>query len=302
MGEDPYKVLGVKREATQEEISRAYRTLAKKFHPDLNPGDRAAEDKFKQVSAAYDILGSPDKRAKFDRGDIDAEGRERPHSFYRQYAEAEEGHPYTSQSGFADLEDILGDLFASGRRPGAAGFRMRGTDISYELAIDFLEAVNGAKRRFAAPDGKTRELTIPAGLEDGQVLRLRGQGAAGRGGGAAGDAFVTLRVRPHPVLRRVGDDIHLELPVALGEAILGTKVQVPTASGPVMLTVPPGSNTGAVLRLRGKGVKARGRAGDQLVTLKVMLPEKPDEELRRFVSGWAGAHPYDPRRGWGGDA
>jgi DnaJ-class molecular chaperone len=299
MSEDPYKVLGVKRDASQEEVTRAYRALAKRYHPDLNPGDRAAEEQFKKVSAAYDILGSPEKRAKFDRGEIDAEGHERPHGFYRQYAEAEEGYPYSSQSGFADLEDILGDLFASGRRPGGPGFRMRGADVSYELAIDFLEAVNGTKRRFGAPDGKTRELSIPAGVEDGQVLRLKGQGAPGVGGGPAGDAFVTLRVRPHAVLRRLGNDIHLELPVGLGEAILGAKVEVPTATGPVMLAIPKGSNTGTVLRLRGKGIHAGGRTGDQLVTLKVMLPEPPDDALRRFVAEWAPAHRYDSRRDWG---
>jgi DnaJ-class molecular chaperone len=301
MSEDPYKVLGVKRDATAEEISRAYRALAKKHHPDLNPGDRKAEEQFKKVAAAYDILGSAEKRAKFDKGEIDAEGRERQHGFYRQHAEAPGGDPYSSGAGFADLDDILGDLFRGGRRPGGGGgggFRARGADINYELAIEFLEAVNGAKRRFEGPDRKMRELTIPAGVEEGQVLRLRGQGAPGVGGGPAGDAFVMIHVQPHPVFRRAGNDIQIELPVGLGEAILGTKVEVPTSTGSVMLSIPKGSNTGTVLRLRGKGV----RGGDLLATLKVVLPERPDEELREFVAGWAAKHRYNARKGWAGGA
>jgi DnaJ-class molecular chaperone len=303
MADDPYKVLGVKRDASQDDISRAYRALAKKYHPDLNPGDKKAEEQFKKVSAANDIVGDPDKRAKFDRGEIDAEGHERQRGFYRQYADADAQGPfgpgsehYSSDAGYADLEDIFGDLFRSGHRPGGARFRMRGADVNYELPVEFTEAVNGAKRRFTMPDGKTLELTIPAGVTEGQVLRMRGQGGPGREGGPAGDAFVAIRILPHDVLRRDGDDIHLELAVSLGEAVLGAKVESPTTTGPVTITVPAGSNTGTVLRLRGKGVRARGRTGDQLVTLKVVLPETPDDELRRFVAEWAPAHSYNPRQ------
>jgi DnaJ-class molecular chaperone len=288
---DPYQVLGVKREASQEEIQKAYRKLAKKLHPDLNPGNKKAEEKFKEVSAAYGLLSDADKRARFDRGEIDASGAERPRQrYYRDFAEGDGAHVYTSDAGLADMDgmdDILSGIFGErGRRAGT--FRMRGGDVQYRLEVDFLEAINGANRRVTLPDGSVLDVTIPPGTRDGQVLRLRGKGRPGVGGGPPGDALVESAVRPHPYFRREGDDIHLDLPVSLTEAVLGAKIKVPTPTGPVTMTVPKDSNTGTVLRLRGKGApRSRGGRGDEYVALKVMLPEKHDPELASFASGWS---------------
>jgi DnaJ-class molecular chaperone len=286
---DPYRTLGVKRDASQEDIQKAYRRLAKKLHPDLNPGNKKAEEEFKDVSAAYDLLGDPDKRARFDRGEIDASGAERaPHGFYRDYSErGGTSNPYTSEAGFADFagdEDIFAQFFGRG---GRANFRMRGQDSVYRLDLDFLDAINGGKRQVTLPDGEALDVTIPPGTHDGQILRLRGKGRPGIGGGTAGDALIEIQVRPHPVFIRKGDDIYIELPISLKEAVLGGKARAPTPSGPVSVNIPKWSNTGSVLRLRGKGVpRPDGSHGDEYVTLKIMLPEKPDPELERFVASW----------------
>ena len=299
MSADPYQVLGVKREASQEEIQKTYRKLAKKLHPDLNPGNKKAEETFKEVSAAYDLLGDADKRARFDRGEIDASGAERPRQrYYRDFAEGDGAHVYSNDAGFADMEgmdDVLSGIFGErGRRAGA--FRMRGGDVHYRLEVDFLGAINGASRRVTLPDGSVLDVTIPAGTRDGQILRLRGKGRPGLNGGPPGDALVEIAVRPHAYFRREGDNIHLDLPVSLTEAVLGAKIKVPTPTGPVTMTVPKDSNTGTVLRLRGKGApRSTGGRGDEYVTLKVMLPEKHDPELTSFVSGWSNKA-YNPRR------
>lgn len=302
MPDDLYATLGVAKTATAEEIRKAYRKIAKTSHPDLNPGDKAAEERFKAASAAYEILGDPEQRGRYDRGEIDATGQERAQQqFWRNYAEADEGERYRSQSGYADFEDLSGvfsDLFGRGAgRAGAGGatIRMRGPDRRYHLEIDFLDAVRGTTRRVTMPDGDTLDVTIPAGVEDGTVLRLRGKGGAGIGGGQAGDALVELSVRPHRHFVREGDDIVLDLPVTLDEAVLGAKIEVPTVGGRVQMTIPKGSGTGTVLRLRGMGVKRGGRAGDQRVVLKVVLPAKPDADLTEFLKGWREKHPYDPR-------
>jgi DnaJ-class molecular chaperone len=301
---DPYKVLGVKRDASQDEIQKAYRRLAKKLHPDLNPGNREAEQQFKEVAGAYDLLSDPEKRARFDRGEIDASGAERQRQqYYRDYANpgaAGQGYAnqgYTNNAGFADFmdsDDFLSELFGRG---GRANLRTRGADVRYRLPIDFLDAVNGATKRLTLPDGSTLDVVIPPGTRDGQVLRLRGMGRPGVGGGPPGDALVEVEVQPHPYFRRVGDDIHLDLPVSLVEAVQGARVRVPTPIGPVTMTVPKWSNTGRVLRLRGKGVpRARGSRGDEYVTLKIMLPDKPDPDLERFVSDWPAGKAHNPRR------
>jgi DnaJ-class molecular chaperone len=272
--------------------------LAKKLHPDLNPGDKQAEEKFKQVSVAYDLLGDPEKRGRFDRGEIDASGAERPRErYYRDFqgAGAEEHH-YSSSGGFADFVDD--DILAEVLRRGGGGTRMRirGQDMLYRLPVDFLEAVNGATKRITMPDGATLDVTIPAGTRDQQVLRLRGKGGQGIGGAPAGDALVTIEVEPHALFTRKGDDIHLELPVSLPEAVLGGKIDVPTPSGPVVMTVPKGANTGTVLRLRGKGAaRADGGHGDEYVTLKIVLPEKPDAELEEFARRWQAGQSQKPR-------
>ncbi len=300
MSEDPYAVLGVKPEATQDEIRKAYRQLAKKLHPDLNPGDRQAEEKFKRVSAAYDLVGDAEKRARFDRGEIDASGNERPRErYYRDFhGDDAEAHAYSSSGGYADFmesEDILKEMF--GRGGGERRFRMRGQDVLYHLPVEFLEAVNGATKRITMPDGGTIDVVIPAGTKNEQVLRLRGKGGPGIGGGPSGDALVEIEVRPHKFFTRKGDDIHLELPISLPEAVLGAKLDVPTPTGPVRMTVPKGANTGTVLRLKGKGAPRSDKSyGDEYVTLKIVLPEQPDPAIEEFAQRWQAGKEHNPRQ------
>jgi DnaJ-class molecular chaperone len=302
MAEDPYTVLGVARTASAGDIVKAYRKLAKKYHPDLNPGDKTAEEKFKQVNAANDILGDPDKRGRFDRGEIDASGQERPQQrYYREYAGGEDGARYRSSAGFEDLgafSDLFGDIFErrGGGARGGAHFSMRGQDAHYRLEIDFLEAVNGAKKRITLPDGGTLDVSLPAGVADGQVLRLKGKGMPGMGEGGPGDALVEVMIRPHSVFKREGDDIVVEVPISFDEAVLGGKVEVPTITGRVFATVPPGANSGQILRLKGRGVKTKRGHGDQLVKLEVVMPERIDPELKAFAQEWREKHRYDPRR------
>ncbi|WP_029010638.1 DnaJ C-terminal domain-containing protein [Azospirillum halopraeferens] len=296
---NPYDILGVPKTATADEIRKAYRTLAKTHHPDLNPGNADAERRFKEVTAAYDLLSDADKRARFDRGEIDAAGQEQPQRrYYRDFAEGPGGARYRGSEGFAadDLEHIFADLFGE-RGFAGAGVRLKGGNLSLTLPLDFLDAVRGGKRRVTMPDGRTLDVDLPAGLEDGGTVRLKGLGLPGTGGGPPGDALITVRVRPHPWLRRDGDDIRLDLPVTLAEAVLGARVRVPTVDGPVMLTVPKGANNGTVLRLKGKGVADphRGTRGDQYVTLRITLPDRPDAELERFVRSWS-PDGYEPRR------
>lgn len=305
MAEDLYSVLGVAKTASAADITKAYRKLAKKLHPDLNPGDKAAEDKFKQIAHAYSILSDEEKRGRYDRGEIDASGQERPQQrYYREYAGGEDGARYRSTAGFEDIgafSDLFGDLFGEqGGMRGARGgtrFSRRGQDAQYRLDIDFLDAVKGAKQRITLPDGATLDVTIPPGVSDGQVLRLKGKGHAGMGEGGPGDALVEIGVKPHPLFRREGNDIVLDLPITFDEAVLGGKVEVPTISGRVFATVPPGSNTGQTLRLKGRGIKPKsGPAGDQLVKLTVVLPDRIDDDLKNFAEEWRKSHAYDPRR------
>lgn len=303
MARDPYEVLGVPRTATAEEIRKAYRKLAKKLHPDLNPGDRSAEARFKEVSAAYDLLSDPEKRRRFDAGEIDAAGHERPRGpFFRDHAEQYDAGPFrTRRAASAGLEDLLQDLFGERFGPGdfAGGrFPFPGGDVRLRLAVPFLDAVNGATARVSLPNGEVVDLRIPPGAADGQVLRLRGKGLPGINGGPPGDALVELAVEPHPLYRREGDTIRYDLPVSPAEAVLGAKVEAPTPAGRVVLTIPPGSNTGTVLRLRGRGVaRSDGTRGDCIVTLKVVLPPTPDPAFEAFLRGWEGGRRYDPRAG-----
>lgn len=316
--QDLYEVLGVKRDASADEIRKAYRKLAKEFHPDLNPGKPAAEARFKAVTAAYDILSDPEKRGRYDRGEIDESGAERPRYSYRPHAEGAQGWKYRPQGEMnaEDLEDLFAMFGGAGRArgagPGGAGmggtaFRMPGQDRHFALTIDFVTAVTGGKQRLALGPDEWLDVTIPAGIEDGQVLRLKGKGGPGFGQGAApGDALIEVHVEPHPWFRREGDDIHLELPVNLAEAVLGARVPVATVTGPVAMTIPQGSDTGTRLRLRGKGVHRRRRGGhhsegDQYVTLKVVIGAAADPELARFLQDWAEKHPSDPRRAMAGE-
>jgi DnaJ-class molecular chaperone len=303
---DPYSVLGVAKGASESEIKSAYRKLAKKLHPDVNPGNDDVEQKFKEVTAAYDLLSDKEKRGKYDRGEINADGSARYDSaFHRAYSQpgggGRAGYDYCKGGG--DFEDIFSDLFGRTRRGGAAGGRRphtaqpKGTDVQYTVQVTFAEAAKGIRRRITLYDGKSLDVTIPPGTEDGQTLRLRGQGMPGLGGGA-GDAYVTVQVQQDPMFEREGSDIHVTVPVTLDEAVLGGKIRVPTVDGPVSVTVPPGSNSGSRLRLKGKGVARSqgGSRGDQIVHLEVVLPERPDDELRSFLQGWALRHPYDVRK------
>jgi DnaJ-class molecular chaperone len=297
---DPYDVLGLTRDASHEDIQKAYRRLAKKFHPDLNPGDKEAQRKFQDLSAAYDVLGDETKRARFDRGEIDASGAEQPHRrYYRDFAEEGAGSQrYESTSGFADFsdaDDILSSFFSRGARR-----RIRGDDRHYRLEVDFLEAVNGASRRILLPDGSALDIGIPPGARDRQTLRLRGKGDLGPEGGEPGDALIEITIRPHPFFKRDGDDIRLNLPISLTEAVLGGKVTVPTPAGPVAATIPKGSSSGKILRLKGKGVpRPNGSRGDEYLTLQIMLPDPADPELEAFVSKWPAGRTHNPRRQMG---
>lgn len=285
---DPYEILGVKRDAAAEEIRNAYRRLAKKLHPDLNPGNREAEEKFKEASAAYDLLSDAEKRKRFDKGEIDAQGNERPrYRSYRDYADAGEHTAYDTDAGYADFDaDVLSEILGRAGRARST-MRRRGSDRSYRLELDFLDAVNGGKRTITLPDGATLDVTIPPGTRDGQVLRLRGKGDPGLNGGPPGDALIEVSINPHPLFTRKGDDIHVEMPVPLRDAVLGGRIRVPTTTGEVAMTVPKWSNTGTVLRLKGKGVpRGSGGAGDEYVTLKVRLPDRPDPALEQLVASW----------------
>jgi DnaJ-class molecular chaperone len=294
MPRNPYDVLGVKKDASEADIQKAFRNMAKKLHPDMNPGDKKAEEKFKEINAANDILGDDKKRARFDRGEIDATGQEiRGNPFARG------GGPRPGQGGgqggfaFQDMGDIFDSMFSNARGAKAGRASGRGEDESFRLDIGFLEAVNGAKRRVALPSGKSLDVSIPAGMTSGQTIRLKAQGAPGFNGGPAGDVLIEVKVAEHPTFKRQGRDIHVDLPVSLSQAVLGAKVDVPTTSGSVTLTVPKGSNTGSTLRLRGKGVPASKTeaAGDQYVTIKIMLPSTPDADLEAWARNWAAKHP-----------
>jgi DnaJ-class molecular chaperone len=267
------------------------------LHPDLNPGDKSAEEKFKEIAVAYDLLGDADKRKRFDDGEIDATGAERPqHQFYRDFATSDHAHPYTNNSGFADFEDADDALAELLRRSERARANRRGQDLHYRLPIGFAESITGASKRLTLPDGGSLDVSIPPGLVDGQILRLRGKGGAGTGTGAHGDALIEVEVLPDPRFSRDGDDISMELPISLSEAVLGGRIRVPTPGGDVTMVVPKGSNTGTTMRLKGKGAPRReGGHGDQFVKLKVVLPKQPDPELEAFVSNWANGKTFNPR-------
>jgi DnaJ-class molecular chaperone len=307
---DPYDVLGVSKSASEAEIKKAFRSLAKKHHPDTHAGDTAAQKRFQEISAAYDIVGDKEKRAKFDRGEIDAGGNPRG---FDPRAHGYEGGPrggprdfhftWNNQDGETAegfrAEDIFADLFGGGGRRGRRQQPRQGESYEIAVTVSFEEAARGGSRRIQMPEGREVDVRIPPGLRDGQQIRLKGQGGQGRNGGPSGDVLLTVSVAPHHYFTRDGNDLRLELPVTLQEAVLGGKVTVPTLTGPVSLSVPANSNSGSVLRLKGKGIPARGStgggeaAGDLYVKLVVSLPDKPDADLRQFAEGWKTS--YDPR-------
>ena len=300
MAADPYAALGLTRTATAAEIKKAYRKLVRTSHPDLHPDDAGAEARFKDVTAAHDLLKDPDIRARFDAGEIDATGAERPpRTYYRDHPDAAgqgfgQGRGF---EGFDDPSDIFAHILRQRGRGGDAGFAQPGPDQRYTLEVPFLDAVLGTRTRITLPDGGTLEVQIPRGMLDGQTLRLRGRGGAGSGGGPAGDALVTVQIRAHAVFRRDGDDIAITLPITIDEAILGGKVTAPTIDGPVSVTIPAGASSGRILRLRGRGVmRADSRSGDALIELRIVAPPVVDQGLSKFMQEWRTTHAHDPRR------
>ena len=301
MADDLYQVLGVNKSARDDEIRRAYRRLAKELHPDVRPDDPAAGERFKKVTAAYDILGDVAKRRRYDDGEIDGQGEP-----VRTYARNGAGAGWPG--GFANgggagresgVSDIFSDPFAGrGARGAGPGFSLRGQDVRYTLEIDFMEAVGGAKKRVTMPEGGVLDLNVPEGVADGQVLRLKGKGTPGLRGGDFGDALVEIHIRPHPKFKRVGNDILLEVPITIDEAVLGGKIEVNTVSGRVALQIPKGTSSGRVFRLKGKGVRGHNdtSAGDQLVTIRIVMPENVDDTLSYFLAEWRQKHAYDPGR------
>ncbi|MGX5731214.1 DnaJ C-terminal domain-containing protein [Pseudoxanthomonas beigongshangi] len=297
---NPYEVLGVAPSASAEDIKKAYRRLARKLHPDLNPGDKAAEERFKDVAVAYRLLGDAEQRKRYDAGEIDETGAERPqHRYYRDYAGSDQAQAYGDDADYAGYADFAegDDPFAELlRRSAQARARRRGQDLHYRLAISLADAINGTRTRLTLPTGDTLDVVVPAGVVPGQTLRLRGKGAPGGEQGQAGDALIELDVQPDPRFSQDGDDLSLEVPISLREAVLGGPVRVPTPTGHVQLTVPPGSDGSSRLRVKGHGLPRRGGGrGDEYVRLRIVLPKGEDTELRDFVSRWSAGQAHAPR-------
>lgn len=292
---DLYSILGVKKSAAADEIRAAYRKLAKTLHPDLHPGDKSAEEKFKAVSAAYEILSDSEKRAKYDRGEIDDQGNERAFGGgfggFRGGRSSGGGRHGPEMSG-EDMSDVFESFFGGfqAERGGrAGGFRARGPDVRYRIDVEFLDAVRGAKQRVTLPSKKSLEVSIPAGVETGQTLRLGGQGEPGFNGGPPGDALFEVTVKPHAFLTREGADLKMDLPISMVEAVEGGQVPVPTLTGIVNLTIKPGSNSGTTMRLRGKGASnGAGGHGDLLVRLMIHVQDAADDELKSLLKRWKG--------------
>ena len=355
---DPYSVLGVQRSASEDDIKSAFRSLAKRFHPDTSEGASDKGKRFRDLSIAYQVIGDPSKRKAYDRGEIDAHGNPRHGYVPRREPEEEpqkehaetatkakngtngahvNGHANGTQTNGAQtngaqtngdgtssafrnaferafgsgsasepkksrVEDLFSEFF--GERSGGARKKPtpgKGLDSHYDLSITFEEAALGGTRRVKLPAGKRFDVKIPIGVRDGQSIRLKGLGEPGIPGGQAGDAMITIKIEAHPYYRREGHDIHLDLPITLNEALHGATVKVPTLGGPVVMVIPPGANAGQVFKLKGKGIPgyAIQPAGDQFVTLQIVLPDQSDSNLNDIVKRWEAAHPYDPRKKFG---
>jgi DnaJ-class molecular chaperone len=260
---DPYTVLGVPRTASDDDVKRAFRRLAKRLHPDLNPGNRTVEQQFRELNAANEILSDPVKRRRFDRGEIDADGKERG----------------STRSDRSSIDELFEEFFGRSRRQTGGRAKSRPAAPPRSLRIDFLEAALGGTRQLTLADGRAVEVKIPAGIATGQTLRLRDA--------SSGDALLEIVVEPHPHFSRTDRDIHIEVEVALADAVLGASIDVATIHGPVTVKVPKGSNSGTVLRLKGKGIAASGLPGDQYVRLRLVLPDPPDPELAAALERWA---------------
>ena len=301
----PYETLGVKSSSSQEEIKNAYRNLAKKYHPDLNPGSKEAEKKFKEIAGAYELVGTPENRAKFDRGELSQENRgpSETRSTNRQgpfYHKTQEGGGRYSQS-FGGLDDdILQSIFnRMGRGEQSQSSRdIPGQDVLYQMDIDFKDAVLGAEQEITLPSGRRLRVKIPAGVDSGSKLRFSGQGSPGAGSAPAGDAYVELKVKPSPLFKRTGNDLEIELPISIQEALLGAEVQVPTIDSSIFLKIPQGVNTGTRLRVTGQGIPTLSRRGDQYVVLKIMMPPQIDSEFKESIQSWSKRQSFNPRSNW----
>jgi DnaJ-class molecular chaperone len=317
---DPYTTLGVSKSASADEIKKAFRRQAKKFHPDQNK-DAKAQDKFAEVNQAYEILGDDAKRGQFDRGEIDGDGKPRFAGFEGFGGGARRagaggfdfeagGNPFgrggfRGQGGTVDPSDFFADLFGNGGRGGRAGASAsppKGEDVKADISVSLTDAVHGAQARVTLPTGRTLDIKVPAGMEDGKSIRLKGQGQPSPMGGPPGDALVTVHIARHKLFHVEGRDLRLDLPVTLYEAVLGAKVEVPTLDGAIELTLPAGARNGRTLRLRGKGLPAGNgqAAGDLLITPRITLPEGHDEALEALMREWQAGKPYNPRTGFEG--
>jgi DnaJ-class molecular chaperone len=331
---DPYEILGVQKNATPAAVKSAYRRLAKKLHPDANKTDKTAATKFSELNAAYEIVGDDAKRKAFDRGEIDAEGKPRFQGFpgggagrgrpggpwgaggstqdgnFESFTWGSDGFQRSGGGraggfrGGGGIDDILKEMFGAGGGAGRRGQTFEqedfggaapGRDVTGTVAITLPEVLTGTSRRVHLPTGRDIDAKIPAGLADGQTIRLKGQGLPGPGG-SAGDALITVTIAEHPLFKRDGANLRLELPVTLYEAVLGGKVRVPTLDGAVQLAIPPGTSSGRTLRVKGKGLPSKDGAGDLYATVRIVLPEGGDAELEELMKKWRDGKPYDPRR------
>jgi DnaJ-class molecular chaperone len=309
MSMSPYQLLGVASTASQDEIKTAYRNLAKKLHPDLNPGNKDSEKRFKEIAGAYERVGTPEMRAKFDKGELDAanenaeasRGRQGQRPFYHQTQR--DGGRYTQNFEGMD-DDLLRSVFGRMGGKGGEGFGFSGDipgqDSLYRMEVDFKDTILGAEREITLPSGKRLQVKIPAGVESGAKLRFAGLGSAGSGRAPAGDAFVELSVRPSALFKRIGRNLEMELPISFAEAVLGAEVKTPTIDGTVLLKIPPGVSSGARLRIAGKGVSSSGMRGDQFVLIKIVVPPDIDADLKQAVESWSKRQVFDPRAGWNG--
>ncbi len=308
---DPYQILGVSKTSTQDEIKNAYRNLAKKFHPDLNPGNKTAESKFKDAASAYEMIGTPEARTKFDRGETLEQQQEQAQRHAREsqgdrgpfYHQTQQDGGRYSYSFGKDMggEDFFENLFRSqGGGRGQNPFQtdrtnVPGEDHLYQMSVEFRDAILGAAREITLPTGKRLQVKIPPGVETGTKLRFKNQGGPGIGSAPAGDAYVELTVKPLEGFKRDGLAVETEVSISFIEALLGASIKVPTLDGSVLLTVPPKVDTGTRLRIKGKGVSTPKGSGDQIVTLKVVMPKKVDPELENAVRGWGDKFAYNPR-------